>query len=102
MIRLHTLTLLTSCPIVTWTPILGILLAFSLVMVDGMTSSYSCQWHLCTDPYSSICPGRHFAMDALFIFMVSILHVYDIQPPLGPDGKPQEVKPKINLDRAVS
>ena len=52
--------------------------------------------------HHSICPGRHFAMDALFLSIASILHVFDIQPPIGPDGHPQRVEPKINLDHALA
>ena len=52
--------------------------------------------------HHSICPGRHFAVDALFLSIASILHVFDIQPPIGPDGRPQRVEPKINLDHALA
>ena len=35
-----------------------------------------------------ICPGRYFAEDALFISVACALHVFDIGPPLGDDGRP--------------
>ncbi|OJT02970.1 O-methylsterigmatocystin oxidoreductase [Trametes pubescens] len=49
-----------------------------------------------------ICPGRHFANDALFITVASVLHVFNIEPPLGPDGKPAHVVPDINMDAFLS
>ena len=36
----------------------------------------------------SICPGRHFALDTLFINIASALHVFDISPPLGDNETP--------------
>ncbi|EJF61737.1 cytochrome P450 [Dichomitus squalens] len=39
-----------------------------------------------------ICPGRHFGEAALFINVASALHVFDITPPLGADGKPIKVE----------
>ncbi|EIW55305.1 cytochrome P450 [Trametes versicolor FP-101664 SS1] len=49
-----------------------------------------------------ICPGRHFANDALFITVASVLHVFNIEPPLGPDGEPLQIVPHINLDSFLS
>ncbi|EIW59559.1 cytochrome P450 [Trametes versicolor FP-101664 SS1] len=39
-----------------------------------------------------ICPGRHFADDALYITIASVLHVFDIGPPLDGSGQPIHVK----------
>ncbi|OCH93084.1 CyP450 monooxygenase [Obba rivulosa] len=39
-----------------------------------------------------ICPGRHFANDTLYISMASILHVFDISPPVDAQGK---LEPKM-------
>lgn len=39
-----------------------------------------------------ICPGRYFALDSLFITVASVLHVFDISPPLDADGAPIPVK----------
>ncbi|TBU24746.1 cytochrome P450 [Dichomitus squalens] len=39
-----------------------------------------------------VCPGRYFAEAALFITVASALHVFDITPPLGGDGKPIKVE----------
>lgn len=38
-----------------------------------------------------ICPGRYFAQDGLFINLASILHVFDITPPLDEHGNPIKV-----------
>ncbi|KAM5536771.1 hypothetical protein V8D89_009489 [Ganoderma adspersum] len=35
-----------------------------------------------------ICPGRHFALASLFINVASVLHGFDITPPLDEDGRP--------------
>ncbi|KAI0334223.1 CyP450 monooxygenase [Cubamyces sp. BRFM 1775] len=35
-----------------------------------------------------VCPGRHFAEDTLFIYIASILHVYDILPARDAHGEP--------------
>jgi len=35
-----------------------------------------------------ICPGRHFAEQALFLTIASILHVYSIDKPVGMEGRP--------------
>ncbi|KAI0651132.1 O-methylsterigmatocystin oxidoreductase [Trametes meyenii] len=42
-----------------------------------------------------ICPGRHFADDALFIYIASVLHVFDIQAALDPRGQPIPVEVKM-------
>ncbi|KAI0643177.1 cytochrome P450 [Trametes meyenii] len=46
------------------------------------------------DPYSfafgygrRVCPGRHFADDILYLAMASILHVFNIEPPLDEGGR---------------
>ncbi|KAJ3490425.1 hypothetical protein NLI96_g1432 [Meripilus lineatus] len=40
-----------------------------------------------------ICPGRHLSSNSLFLFIASLLHVYNVEAILGKDGKPVEVKP---------
>ncbi|KAJ2973411.1 hypothetical protein NUW54_g12069 [Trametes sanguinea] len=42
-----------------------------------------------------ICPGRHFADDALFINMASVLHVFNISPKLDERGEPIPVEAKV-------
>ncbi|KAH9847428.1 cytochrome P450 [Lenzites betulinus] len=49
-----------------------------------------------------ICPGRHFALEGLFIVIASVLHVFDIGAPLDEEGKPVEVKPEMVLDYFLS
>ncbi|KAI0697653.1 cytochrome P450 [Cerioporus squamosus] len=42
-----------------------------------------------------VCPGRHFAEASLFINTASLLHVFDITPPLDEDGKPITIEPAM-------
>nr|VWP02389.1 N/A [Ganoderma boninense] len=39
-----------------------------------------------------ICPGRYFAEDTVFISVARILHVFDITPPVGEDGRPIKIE----------
>ena len=39
-----------------------------------------------------MCPGRYFAQDSLFIHIASLLHVFNVGPPLGEGGKPIKIK----------
>ena len=39
-----------------------------------------------------ICPGRYFALEALFIDLASVLHVFDITPPLNEKGEQVKVR----------
>ncbi len=40
-----------------------------------------------------ICPGRHYADDALFVNIASALHVFNITPPLDDSGRPIKIEP---------
>ncbi|KAI0698980.1 O-methylsterigmatocystin oxidoreductase [Cerioporus squamosus] len=40
-----------------------------------------------------ICPGRYFADDTVFINMASVLHCFDIGPPLDERGQPIKIVP---------
>ncbi|OBZ67814.1 O-methylsterigmatocystin oxidoreductase [Grifola frondosa] len=40
-----------------------------------------------------ICPGRHLADASLFINVASVLHVYNIGPPLDANGEPIQLEP---------
>ncbi len=40
-----------------------------------------------------MCPGRYFALAGLFINIASVLHVFDIGPPLDEEGRPFKVNP---------
>ncbi|TFK92563.1 O-methylsterigmatocystin oxidoreductase [Polyporus arcularius HHB13444] len=42
-----------------------------------------------------VCPGRHFAEASLFINTASLLHVFNITPPLDEDGKPIKIAPAM-------
>ena len=54
----------------------------------------ACSWSAinATHLLCRICPGRYFAEAALFINVACALHVFDITPPLGEDGRPIEIK----------
>ncbi|KAI0367639.1 O-methylsterigmatocystin oxidoreductase [Pilatotrama ljubarskyi] len=49
-----------------------------------------------------ICPGRFFADEAVFATVASLLHVFNIEPPLDDSGRPVPVKPRIELDLFLS
>ncbi|KAH9899373.1 O-methylsterigmatocystin oxidoreductase [Cubamyces lactineus] len=49
-----------------------------------------------------ICPGRHFADASMFIIVSSVLHAFDIAPPLGEDGKPVRLEAKMTADLLLS
>ncbi|KAI0667766.1 CyP450 monooxygenase [Trametes maxima] len=42
-----------------------------------------------------ICPGRYFADAALFLNIARVLHAFEIGPPLGGDGLPIRIEPKM-------
>ncbi|KDQ59106.1 hypothetical protein JAAARDRAFT_113176, partial [Jaapia argillacea MUCL 33604] len=42
-----------------------------------------------------MCPGRHFSNSTLFIFVSSVLAVFDITPPLDEQGKPIQLSPDM-------
>lgn len=42
--------------------------------------------------HCSICPGRHFAKDAIFLLFASILSVYNISPAVDEAGNPIPVE----------
>ncbi|KAF5348581.1 hypothetical protein D9756_009675 [Leucocoprinus leucothites] len=45
-----------------------------------------------------ICPGSHIALVNLYIAAASILHLFDLLPPLGADGRPIEPKAIFSSD----
>ena len=49
-----------------------------------------------------ICPGLHFAHDALFIMVASVLHAFNLSAPLSADGKPMPPKPEFRVEGALS
>nr|VWO99444.1 N/A [Ganoderma boninense] len=55
----------------------------------------------CTDPMTvvfgygrRICPGRHLADAIMFIYITSILHAFDVTPPLDERGNPIRIEPR--------
>lgn len=43
-----------------------------------------------------VCPGRYYAENGLFINIASLLHVFDLTPPLGEGGKPVKIEPQMS------
>ena len=43
-----------------------------------------------------ICPGRYLADATLFIYMASILHTFDITPPVDEHGVPIRIEPRAS------
>lgn len=39
-----------------------------------------------------VCPGRYFADDMLYIVVTSVLHVFNVEPPLDEHGQPIRVE----------
>ena len=42
-----------------------------------------------------ICPGRHFGMNGLFINVASVLHVFNITPPVDEKGQEIKIEPRL-------
>ncbi|PIL24686.1 cytochrome P450 [Ganoderma sinense ZZ0214-1] len=42
-----------------------------------------------------ICPGRHFGMNGLFINVASVLHVFNITPPVDEKGQVIKIEPQL-------
>ncbi|KAI0350830.1 cytochrome P450 [Trametes cingulata] len=49
-----------------------------------------------------ICPGRHFADASMFIICSSVLHAFNIEPPLDAQGKPVKLEAKVTADLLLS
>ncbi|KAI0764617.1 O-methylsterigmatocystin oxidoreductase [Trametes elegans] len=49
-----------------------------------------------------VCPGRHFADASLFLIAASVLHVFDIQPPLDAHGAPVALEARATADLLLS
>lgn len=41
------------------------------------------------------CPGRHFAVASIYIYVASVLQVFSIAPKRDANGKPVEIKPDM-------
>ena len=48
-----------------------------------------------------VCPGRYFADAMLFLNIASMLHVFNIKPPLDDYGQPIAIEPRM-IDNFVS
>ncbi|TBU45543.1 cytochrome P450 [Dichomitus squalens] len=44
------------------------------------------------DVLDPICPGRYFAQSTLLLNIASVLHIFNISPPLDNDGRPLTIK----------
>ncbi|KAH9898437.1 cytochrome P450 [Cubamyces lactineus] len=42
------------------------------------------------------CPGRHFALASIYIYVASVLHVFNITPKQDTNGNPIEIKADMN------
>ncbi|KAI1790229.1 cytochrome P450 [Ganoderma leucocontextum] len=49
-----------------------------------------------------ICPGRPFADGTLALLCASVLHVFDIKPPVDENGRPRKIEYKVTNNTAVS
>ena len=47
-----------------------------------------------THPSLRFCPGRHFADASVFIQIASMLHSFNISPPLDDNGLPIHIEPR--------
>ncbi|KAI0662789.1 cytochrome P450 [Cubamyces menziesii] len=62
-----------------------------------------CRWdHTLPDPgdYAfgfgrRACPGRHFALASIYVYVASVLHVFNIVPKQDARGNPVEIKPDM-------
>ena len=43
-----------------------------------------------------ICPGRYFAENGLFINIASVLHIFDITPPVDEEGREIKIEPRVS------
>ena len=56
---------------------------------------------MCPECYR-ICPGRYFAEASLFILAASLLHVFQILPPVDERGVPKKLEHKEASHGALS
>lgn len=42
-----------------------------------------------------VCPGRHLSNNALFLFVASVLHVFNIEPSTDGSGNPVPIEVKM-------
>ena len=49
-----------------------------------------------------ICPGRFFADETLALMCASVLHLFNIKPPMDESGKPKKIEYKVTNDTPIS
>lgn len=49
-----------------------------------------------------VCPGRHLADASLFLACASILHAFNITPPLDENGHPVKLEAKVTTGLVIS
>ena len=42
-----------------------------------------------------VCPGRHFAEASFFINVATVLHVFNVTPPVDSNGRPMQLTPDV-------
>ena len=66
--------------------------------VDVTFSVMRCAFYRTSPP--SICPGRYFADNSLYILASCLLAVYDITPPVDDQGNAIKLKPEFTGELA--
>ncbi len=49
-----------------------------------------------------ICPGRFFAGETLALLCASVLHAFDIKPPVDENGRAQKIEYEVTNDSILS
>ena len=61
----------------------------------GLNSIPSANLTVAPSHVDRICPGRYFAENGLFINITSVLHVFDITPPVDEEGREIKIEPRV-------
>lgn len=64
-----------------------------MLILRYLTATYS-ERMLFTSWVFRSCPGNHFADAALFIYIASALHTFNISPPQDENGRPIHIEPR--------
>lgn len=70
---------------------------FIIGMKGADLSASVAQLEAVFSPGRRICPGKYFAIQQIFITIVTILSVMEIRPPLDEKGKPIHVEPSFDM-----
>lgn len=77
----------------SWTAAITTLTPLHSDMGEGRSSDLRAELFLSNRATRRICPGRHFADESLYFTVASVLHVFDIGPPLdNGSGEPVVIK----------